>query len=708
MSKDEQIEYYRFKINEHFPDLNPIDFAVCGYLTQLGSTKNCSSLGSLKVALKKAWDDLDVNYLRASYPKRLMAVIKAKGGRFTSADGRAPFRTSYVFMTAENRKTNEKVQTCVNYQQFHLANTPKSIVAESYETAEPRHLKYWSELSRSTRLCPLPDSTHSLLDSDRSNDVVPMDYRIDGGDLCSHQFTHNDTAFRKAAQATVNAVKKYLNASTALLIMDKKRRFVQGWSDYLFADFYDPNMDNINSIPTFYMYRTEFDKISQLATLDEMNRDGLEIRFFRPRGPPFDYSIVAIWLIAMTCVTVGGFWANHRMRNGKDLHALLALNRDQSETEREGEDASPSFATKHANAISIVMMMVALCAVLMLGYFFRPVLVFIFNILLVFFGAASINGCIRGFLSNFSFSEHRWYNAKIEWLPTFGGKHEYTYTSAATVLFSLSVCTTWFFLRRNPYAFVLLDLINMALCVHVLKCLRLPSLKWISILMLCMFLYDAFMVFGTAQFTSNGCSVMLEVATGTSNCKTDRNGQKAVGENGYPVPPVEFPSPEKFPMLFQVPHWDPMNECLDFDVDLGFQTTILGLGDIVMPGYLVAHCFTMHGFSEGARILYGTISIGGYGIGLIVTFIALSLMGIAQPALIYLVPCTLLPIILLSICRGEFRKIWDGEVMETEHERSRKEMLRKISSESPTSSQEGDETPQNPFSHSTTNGPANV
>ncbi|CAI2355841.1 unnamed protein product [Caenorhabditis sp. 36 PRJEB53466] len=67
------------------PDLNPMDFAVWGYLTQLVSTKNYSSLGSLKVSLKKAWDDLDVNYLRAvvdSYPKRLKAVIKAKGGRF--------------------------------------------------------------------------------------------------------------------------------------------------------------------------------------------------------------------------------------------------------------------------------------------------------------------------------------------------------------------------------------------------------------------------------------------------------------------------------------------------------------------------------------------------------------------------------------------------------------------------------------------------
>lgn len=67
------------------PDLNPMDYAVWGYLTQKVSTKNYANLGALKKALLEEWDNLDVNYLRAvidSYPKRLRAVIRAKGGRF--------------------------------------------------------------------------------------------------------------------------------------------------------------------------------------------------------------------------------------------------------------------------------------------------------------------------------------------------------------------------------------------------------------------------------------------------------------------------------------------------------------------------------------------------------------------------------------------------------------------------------------------------
>ncbi|PIC32571.1 hypothetical protein B9Z55_012846 [Caenorhabditis nigoni] len=67
------------------PDLNPLDYAIWGYLTQKVSTKNYSSLKALKDALVKAWEDLQPEYLRVvvdAFPKRLRAVIEADGGRF--------------------------------------------------------------------------------------------------------------------------------------------------------------------------------------------------------------------------------------------------------------------------------------------------------------------------------------------------------------------------------------------------------------------------------------------------------------------------------------------------------------------------------------------------------------------------------------------------------------------------------------------------
>merc|ERR1712151_32469 len=50
----------------------------------------------------------------------------------------------------------------------------------------------------------------------------------------------------------------------------------------------------------------------------------------------------------------------------------------------------------------------------------------------------------------------------------------------------------------------------------------------------------------------------------------------------------------------------------------------------------------------------------GYALGLISTMIALSIMKTGQPALLYLVPCTLGPTLLLGWCRGEFSILWNG------------------------------------------------
>ena len=49
-----------------------------------------------------------------------------------------------------------------------------------------------------------------------------------------------------------------------------------------------------------------------------------------------------------------------------------------------------------------------------------------------------------------------------------------------------------------------------------------------------------------------------------------------------------------------------------------------------------------------------------YGVGLIITFAALYLMKEGQPALVYLVPSTLLTVIVISLIRKEFCNLWHG------------------------------------------------
>ncbi|GBM05670.1 Signal peptide peptidase-like 2B, partial [Araneus ventricosus] len=76
-------------------------------------------------------------------------------------------------------------------------------------------------------------------------------------------------------------------------------------------------------------------------------------------------------------------------------------------------------------------------------------------------------------------------------------------------------------------------------------------------------------------------------------------------------------------------------------------------------GLLISYC---HGFdlvTSKKRIYFLTTAIM-YGIGLLITFGALFLMSTAQPALLYLVPCTLLPTLILGWFRGELSTLWKG------------------------------------------------
>ncbi|KAK6044799.1 signal peptide peptidase [Cooperia oncophora] len=196
--------------------------------------------------------------------------------------------------------------------------------------------------------------------------------------------------------------------------------------------------------------------------------------------------------------------------------------------------------------------------------------------MLVLFGSISVYACIMAVLSNMSFCECC-YSTLFTWIPHHRCIPDGRPTVVQLIVFTLSfgICVIWFIYRRTPYAFILLDFINVTLCLHILKSLRLPSVKWISVLMLCMFVYDVVMVFVTPFLTSSGCSVMLEVATGI-DCSSS-------GNDDYPMPPVDAQLPEKFPMLMQVPQFDPMISCVDLDIEKGFHMTILGLGDIIIP-----------------------------------------------------------------------------------------------------------------------------
>jgi signal peptide peptidase-like protein 2B len=157
----------------------------------------------------------------------------------------------------------------------------------------------------------------------------------------------------------------------------------------------------------------------------------------------------------------------------------------------------------------------------------------------------------------------------------------------------------------------------------IMRTLRLTSLRVACILLPSCFAYDVFWVFIQPMLFGDGRSVMVEVARGGA-------------------------SHEYLPMLLRVPRMS--NPALG-----GY--SMLGFGDIILPGLLVAYCRRLDvearaGLAGG----YFLPTVAGYGAGLVLTYVALVCEWFGdqgQPALLYLVPSTLGVVLLLSAWRGE-------------------------------------------------------
>ena len=122
---------------------------------------------------------------------------------------------------------------------------------------------------------------------------------------------------------------------------------------------------------------------------------------------------------------------------------------------------------------------------------------------------------------------------------------------------------------------------------------------------------------------------------------------------------------ETLPMTIKVPYFnDPFEDC-------GKSFSILGYGDIVLPGLLISYCLAFDLAKKALRKTYFIICSSGYTIGfryfqtnligLICTYIALLIMESGQPALLYLVPCTLLPVMITGCMKGDFQLLWTGK-----------------------------------------------
>jgi minor histocompatibility antigen H13 len=96
--------------------------------------------------------------------------------------------------------------------------------------------------------------------------------------------------------------------------------------------------------------------------------------------------------------------------------------------------------------------------------------------------------------------------------------------------------------------------------------------------------------------------------------------------------------------------------------------SMLGLGDIVIPGLFVALMlrYDVRNLPLGemlpsglsSRVPYFRAVMVAYVAGLVATIVAMNVFSAAQPALLYLVPACLLTVLITATVKGELAELW--------------------------------------------------
>ena len=217
---------------------------------------------------------------------------------------------------------------------------------------------------------------------------------------------------------------------------------------------------------------------------------------------------------------------------------------------------------------------------------------------------------------------------------------------------------------------VLNNLLGMALCIALLSHVRLPNFKVCVILLGGLFLYDIFWVFGSEFFF--GRNVMTTAAMQQAD-----NVAYHVAES-FDLPMRQYmPTKIELPMKFIFPQ--PLHVFFGDDSN----TLMLGCGDVAIPGLVVLlslyadrkhrALLPMTGNALSIRrssirevlglwnTLYTVRCLAGYMFGLYMALICGTFFQAAQPALFYLVPCTLTSVFYLAIKKKEFKMLWQGD-----------------------------------------------
>ncbi|KAF3441507.1 hypothetical protein FNV43_RR15421 [Rhamnella rubrinervis] len=348
-----------------------------------------------------------------------------------------------------------------------------------------------------------------------------------------------------------------------------------------------------------------------------MNNSTVSVQLYSPLRPLVDIAEVFLWLMAVGTILCASYWSAWSAREAALEHDKLLKDDPDAFLHMEGV-GSTGYVDINTTA-AVLFVVIASCFLVMLyklmSFWFVEILVVLFCI----GGVEGLQTCLVALLSCFRRFKHA--GESFVKVPIFGAL---SYLTLAVSPFCIVLAVVWAVFRHISYAWIGQDILGIALILTVLQIVRIPNLKVGTVLLSCAFLYDIFWVFVSKWWFRE--SVMIVVARG------DKSREDGI------------------PMLLKIPRM--------FDPWGGY--SIIGFGDIILPGLVVAFSLRYDWLAnKRLRDGYFVWAMTAYGLGLLITYVALNLMdGHGQPALLYIVPFTLGTFLTLGKKRGDFKILW--------------------------------------------------
>lgn len=305
-------------------------------------------------------------------------------------------------------------------------------------------------------------------------------------------------------------------------------------------------------------------------------------------------------------------------------------------SEKKGDESVETLSMKDASLFPVYGSIVLFSLYIVFKLFDPDTLKMIFSFYFAFLGFLCLVNIIETELDLYLPDKKKTFvfQKKIEW--TLFKKKTLTLEFSQMNLISFSIALVPMALYLYTKHWLLNNVFGIAFSITGISSLNLPNFRVGFILLWGLFFYDIFWVYGT--------DVMVSVA------------QNIDAPIKLSFPADMSASPPKYSML--------------------------GLGDIVIPGIFIALCLKFDidlGVNLKKKVndiaqSYFHWCFAGYTVGIVTTFATMIVFEHAQPALLFLVPGCCFSILLRALKNGEINKVWKYEESPEKTEKKTEEL----------------------------------